>query len=304
MLFDENLNPKVAFFSIMDFEGLVTQGSTTKGDVLDAPHNSTYGISCSNCHSYSLWFNASPVNKSASDFISRINVICSQCHSNPLPYHQMKGHNKINMGSEGNPVIGAWEQSCVDCHDPHFQPQLVEHYSTDPNELYLVTAEIGGAETFVIDEINNTTSFGYSSPMVNNANFSLTTKWQKKNETAPNNGLIAVINPDNRNNTYKVILADASSLKVKGFVSSTLAGTQFALIYGQLIKAEIGDQVIKFFDPNSDYDRMPGLCNTCHTDPNILYHDREGSKPAHYPGTNCTTSTCHMITEGLKPSSP
>ena len=271
------------------------------GDVSDAPHNKSLNISCKDCHSYTLWFSESPVNGSASSIISKIESICSQCHGFEQQFSHMKGHSRVNMGSNSNPLITSdWRQSCVDCHDPHLQPQLMAHYPDDQNNMYLVTATIGSAASFIIDQTNKTTSFDYTDKIINNVTFTDPATWQRKNDRLQANGLIAVINPDNRDNTYIVAAADGLRIQIKGFVDPVLAGTQFALMYGQNIKDSIAGQEIKFFDPNGDYDRMPGLCNTCHFDLNIKHHDRNGLKPAHYAGQNCTISACHNVTGGLK----
>jgi len=269
-----------------------------KGSVMDAPHNNTYGIKCSDCHSYASYFQYSPIPGSGIEAEGILEDICNKCHDITHESH-MISHNKSNMGSENNNNIGDWSTSCVSCHDPHKQPQL-EYLLTNRDELYLVEGTIGAVSSFRYDELTNETSFELTNVNVNNSNYTNENTWINKNGRV-GNGLIIAVSSDTQDNTYKIVDVNNSYVTVKGFLDVTNSNVNVGLFRGNYIKNKIYGRDVKFFDPdNGDLDRADGgLCNVCHEDPNLKYHNNTGTGATHYDGTNCLD--CHTTDSGFKP---
>ncbi|MDA8159403.1 MAG: hypothetical protein M0T76_01580, partial [Desulfobacteraceae bacterium] len=52
-----------------------------RASVIDAPHNDTNGISCTTCHTYSLWWQYSPASPTSTpDKATVVVALCSTCH--------------------------------------------------------------------------------------------------------------------------------------------------------------------------------------------------------------------------------
>lgn len=117
-------------------------------NISDAPHNLTNDINCSSCHSFSLWWQFSPINyNSTPDSSLIVNNVCLSCHGPSGNEIQENTHSSDAMGTTS--AEWQWSRDCVDCHDPHFQGQL-EWVTADPSlaeQLYLVTGTIDNGST-------------------------------------------------------------------------------------------------------------------------------------------------------------
>ena len=278
------------------------------GSIIDAPHNQTRGITCSSCHSYSLWWRFSPVIQNDSSGVSS-DLICQKCHvSNKLASPVMV-HSSAAMGAKHRPDLGEWASKCVDCHNPHFHDQL-KWKTSNANELYLVTGAIGN--TFTVAGGQTTFSFNYATASIL-PGWEDTGFWGRKNEYLPAKGLILVDDIDaESNNTYEIVTADTSSITVKGGINPALAGKSFGIIYGQLIKTLIntpasGKRNVKFFNPKINTggytdDNVPvtGICQVCHQ--NTAVWNSAGSltdTPSHSGNGNTQCTDCHIPSMGF-----
>jgi len=130
-----------AFFAVLFVVQLPWQAMA---DVIDAPHNQASGISCQNCHTYSLWWQFSPVN-TAPNRASLVEALCASCHAGTGTGPHVATHSSAALGTVHRAGLGEWSRSCLDCHDPHFQQQL-RGWATDSTvpdtDLYLVQGTI------------------------------------------------------------------------------------------------------------------------------------------------------------------
>ena len=281
------------------------------GSVVDTPHNQSSGISCSDCHSYTLWWQYAPLAKSDPAFASATNALCDKCHGVGGIASQAAGHSRATMGLTHREGLGDWQTKCVDCHDPHLQAQL--QWAVNPSDaakLYLATGVIG--DTVTVSGGRTTFSYTISSALPEWANPWL---WQRKNASLPPNGLILVDNINaSANNTFKVLAADSNTITVKGGLNPALEGQTFGVIYGQMIKASIltpalVNKAVKFFNPldqlggYTDSNTPPaGICQICHQATFVWNNGENGDAQTHtgYGNTQCTA--CHRHGQGFKPS--
>ena len=271
--------------------------------VTDAPHNQANGISCGQCHSYSLWWEMSPVDPASSEYMQISEAICMSCHDGLGSLSDPCGHSSILMADMHNLALGDWSSNCVDCHDPHFQGQVYWR-SSHGAELYLVTGVIGDALSF--EEINGETSFDYQLSSAAD-NWSDPVSWSRKNGSA-GQGLVLVVDKALAERTFQVVMADAISITVQGSLDPALADKDFGLIYGQMIRSEITApdglaHDVKFFDPAGSYGfvdmGMPpqGICQVCHAI--TSYWTADGVNTSHESGVVCTD--CHQANLGFRP---
>jgi len=278
------------------------------GSVIDAPHNQAHGVSCSDCHSYSMWWQHSPMPDSDPAYGQRTDAICFKCHG--LGAGAIAAvHSSAAMGASHNPALGNWKVMCVDCHSPHRQPQL-EWRGSDAAALYLVKGAIvggitvaGGQTTFTyqLNEPGNPEHPEWSDPA----------RWGNKTSRTPASGLIMVEDMGSARNTYEVIAATATTITVRGGLAPAAAGRSFGLLYGQMINAVVaGGKSVKFFDPALTYDSgvagglvdpvttaaPQGLCQVCHTA--TQHWQSDGSGATHHSGAVCTA--CHDLRQGFK----
>jgi len=260
------------------------------GSVIDAPHNETRGISCGDCHSYSLWWQNSPAVVSTSPSYADItNAICAKCHAHAT-------HASI--------VPGGFSVKCVDCHSAHDQAQ-VGWRGSDANDLYLVKGTINGS--FVVN--GGQTTFAYSLSSAPPDEWRDPATWGKKNNLLPPRGLILIVDTANAANTCEVVSATAATITIKGGINPASIGTSFGLIYGQMIKKAITTPMqvkkdVKFFNPKkpgggyTDSDTpVTGICQVCHI--STTYWTSDGGNTGHHNGENCTD--CHAMARGFKP---
>lgn len=281
-----------------------------KADIIDAPHNQSSGVHCTGCHSYSLWWQYSPLETASPTYKAQIDSICSHCHYAGSQMVAGCGHSSAAMEEIHNPLLGTWQTNCLDCHDPHFQAQLTWRQQYE-NDLYLVVGTIGAAVSFSYADGQTTFAYATSSASPNWTDW---TTWPRKTSPSGNRGLILVVDTMEQKNTYQVVAADSSTVTIKGILESLDENKTFGLIYGQFIKSTIQfpgaiGRTVLFFDPKRtengfvDSQTPPrGICQVCHTDPNIRYWTADGTNTSHNAGTLCTN--CHIPSRGFKPQSP
>ncbi len=286
-----------------------TVNQANYGAVLAAPHNETRGIRCASCHSYSLWWQYSPVSGADPLYPALATAMCTPCHGQGGAGQWIKeGHGSAAMGGRHREALGTWAVTCIDCHDPHDQGQL-EWRTTDAQGLYLVTGTIAGQVTVQGGE----TTFAYTADQVK-AEWSDRATWGRKNGLAPASGLILVLDLVLAKNTFAIIAADAATITVKGGLDPAATGSTFGIIYGQAIKAHIQmpaaeSRAAKFFNPLdpaggfTDHNSpVTGICQICHR--NTLYWNAQGTaldNAAHSGFGQSRCTDCHLPTLGFRP---
>ena len=133
---------------------LVLLARIATASVIDAPHNETNNMGCTACHTYSVWWQYSPVqNDSIPDHgrAQQVNSMCAGCHGVNGSEIGAVTHSDVGMGSLHRQDLGTWSRVCTDCHDPHFQAQL-DWQATIPATVtgsgpYLVTGNFALAPT-------------------------------------------------------------------------------------------------------------------------------------------------------------
>ena len=299
---------KRALFSLTFFIATLLYASQLNADVVDAPHNQASGVSCSGCHSYSLWWQSSPLEIASPSYKAQIDSICSHCHSSGSSATAGCGHSSTLMEEMHNPLLGSWQRNCLDCHDPHFQAQLAWRLQYE-DDLYLVAGTIGSGANFSYTD--GETTFDYTASRVS-ANWSDRTTWSRKTGPAANRGLVLVVDTSEQKSTYQVLAADASTITIKGILAASDGNKTFGLVYGQFIKSAIQmpdatNSDVRFFDPNRTENGLvdsqapsSGICQVCHTNPNTRYWTADGLNTLHNAGIRCTT--CHIPAQGFKSS--
>lgn len=301
-----NTHMKRALFFLNFVIATLLCASQLNADVVDAPHNQASGVSCSGCHSYSLWWQYSPLDIASPSYKTQIDSICANCHYSGSPMIAGCGHSSAVMEEMHNPLLGTWQRNCLDCHDPHFQTQLA-WWPQYENELYLVAGTIGTAANF--SYTGGETTFDYTASAVS-PNWTDRATWSHKTGPAANNGLIFVVDASEQKSTYQIVAADASTITIKGILASSEENKTFGLIYGQFIKSAIQlsdatNSAVQFFDPHgaeigfvNSQTPPSGICQVCHTDPNTRYWTADGLKTLHNAGSRCTS--CHIPAQGFK----
>lgn len=281
------------------------------GSVVDAPHTLTNGISCKDCHSFTLWWQSSPLSTADPLFEAATNAICNKCHGLGGTAIQINGHSSATMGLAHRGALGDWRSKCVDCHDPHLQAQL--QWASAPSDaarLFLITGTIGN--TIAVDGGQTTFSYTLLSALPEWSNPLL---WQRKSATLPPSGLILVDNKDSTaNNTFKVLRADATTITVKGGIDPTSVGQTFGIIYGQMVKSNIltpalESRAVRFFnpsDPAGGYTDsgapVSGICQVCHQQ-TLFWDGSGGNDDASHTGYgNAHCTDCHRSAQGFRPS--
>ncbi|MFW8602265.1 Ig-like domain-containing protein [Desulfobacterota bacterium M19] len=306
--------------------------------VIDAPHNETNGITCSSCHTYSLWWQYSPSDQRATtpDRNTIVNTVCMQCHNGSGTAPAARTHSSAVIGS---PLHGTWGIGCTDCHDPHYQGQL--SWVGTPTSPFLITGTINSA---TYDSAMNQTTIKYSSPTTNtnwppSGAAASDQDWANKSASNPNRGLVFVHDTTNTSNTFLIVSATASLVVVKGQLdpasitpgavdslghTNPATSNTFGLIYGQLIKDKItppfgtGSKDVRFFDPNGGFveedasgsGNTSGICQVCHTGNTAsgvtvtTHFSSNGIFPAstdsHYGRQTMNCTNCHKHDKGFK----
>jgi len=273
--------------------------------VVDAPHNDTNNISCTRCHSYSVWWQYSPVQ---SDRVlnhgraEQVNSICLGCHGADAPAADKEitaaPHSSLGMTSLHRDTLDAWSRVCTDCHDPHFQAQLDWQTSIPAtvtgsgSELYLVAGDFDSVPA--VTGLGTKSSPYLSTFQVKNISFkdnwdNATRPWTKKSGT-DDRGLILVLPDGLGRRTFEITNVTGNTVEVNGNIPASFpAGTHFGLIYGQLIRSKIngaaGSHNVKFFDPNGGFVdtsvNKDGLCQVCHTQTNHFQYNATNTATDH-----------------------
>ncbi len=298
---------RALFFLISCTIATLLGAAPLRADVVDAPHNQASGVSCSGCHSYSFWWQYSPLDTTSLYYKTQIDSICANCHYSGSPMTAGCGHSSATMEEMHNPLLGSWQRNCLDCHDPHFQAQL-DWRPQYVSDLYLVAGTIGPAANFIY--ANGETIFDYTTSAVS-PNWTDQATWSRKTGPAVSRGLIFVVGTSEQKSTYQVKAADASTISIKGTLTASDENKTFGLTYGQFIKSTIHlpdatSSTVHFFDPNhaeigfvNSQTPPSGICQVCHTDLNTRYWTADGLNTLHNTGTRCTS--CHIPAQGFKP---
>lgn len=296
--------------------------------VIDSPHTEANGISCSSCHSYSAWWQYSPLfaKDNSGDLAD---AVCNQCHSNAGPAFVKAGHSTSSMGAP-HPEAGSWSTRCVDCHDPHTQQQVnwlpsspVFNDGTLASGFFLVEGKMRA----ITDNDDGTTTFEYTNGLAK-PRWEEAADWTMKSGHE-GRGLILALGYGNAERTYEVTAASVSTV-VPSILPATGTGTitvqtgsdpippkyedsQFGLFYGQLVKNIIqtphsGNRFVKFLDGKDGMvtttaTPRDGVCQVCHTVTKYWRNDGDadpGTGKLHNPTITC--SACHRSETGFKPS--
>jgi hypothetical protein len=308
---------------------LVAAGSANANSVLDAPHNESHNVRCGSCHSYSLWWQFSPTKPGTTEYTGRTDAVCNNCHGTGGSEVHKLSHSSLSMGDAHNPALGNWSTKCIDCHNPHMQQQLNWLSSSATfgdgslaSGLYLAEGTIDT----IIDHGDGTTTITFTNGAAKTP-WQDTARWNKKSGTT-GRGLLLSLGYKTGDKTYEIINASdsvpltngaggngAGSITVQSGGDPVDAlkytGTNFGIIYGQLVKASIttpnsGAKPVKFFDPQDGFvDSASGaatqaICQVCHTQ--TTYWRNDGTLAIHNDGSVCTS--CHTIAAGFKPNYP
>ncbi|RJQ35030.1 hypothetical protein C4556_00720 [Candidatus Parcubacteria bacterium] len=208
-------------------------------------------------------------------------------------------------------TYGEWTRECVDCHDPHFQPQLA-WAATDSDSLFLVR----GSYTSFTSNNDSTTTFNNVVISATASDWDLPWRWAEKSDAG--RGLIFVASPNDPKGTFEIVAVTGTSITVQGAIAnipayqaSVPASGSFGLIYGQLIRNQIlgplGYVPVKLFtntaqdsfafdETASGTDQTPfGLCQACHDSTGHWRYD--GAAADHFNNKNC--ARCHDHEKGF-----
>ncbi|MEW6429713.1 MAG: hypothetical protein AB1568_16960, partial [Thermodesulfobacteriota bacterium] len=289
--------------------GAVAAANSIQASFLNAPHNEVNNLECKSCHEYPFdaWPGYSQDPNNPDDNIR--NYICLRCHAaatrNPAFPDAPGKELHSSLALQGR--IPDWTTKCVDCHDPHFQAQL-DHYLSDASKLFLATGSYNNVSvnTSATPVPLSTITYSLTS---NDSNWTAPAEWSKKSGTN-GRGLILVADTSRPGDTFEIVAADSSTITVAGDISQVVQGSQFGVIYGQLIRSKVqlpatlgsGSKTVKFFNPIGGFTNTvtpDGICQVCHTA--TLNWKSDGTVSAggdHYTGQRCTG--CHSIASGFK----
>lgn len=302
---------------------------TAHASVLDAPHNESHGVKCGSCHTYSAWWQFSPTKPGTAEYAGRTDGLCNQCHGANGSEFRKLSHSALSMAETHNQDLGDWSTKCIDCHNPHHQPQL-NWLSTSATfgdgslagGLYLAEGTIAS----ITDNGNGTTAITFTNAAAK-APWQDTGRWSQKSGNA-GRGLLLSLGYTSGEKTYEIVSASSTAPLTNGpggTGEGTLTvqsggdpvdavkytGTNFGIIYGQLVNSSIttpnsGAKDVKFFDSQDGLvDGASGadtkaICQVCHT--KTTYWRNDGSLALHNAGSRCTS--CHIIASGFKPIYP
>lgn len=308
---------------------MLATGSAFAASVLDAPHNESNDVSCGSCHSYSLWWQFSPIKPGTADYTGRTDAVCNKCHgANGSEFYKIS-HSSLSMADAHDTALGDWSTKCVDCHNPHLQAQFnwlsagaTFGDGSLAGGLYLAEGTINS----ITDNNDGTTTIAFTNAAAK-APWQDTQRWRQKSGNA-GRGLLLSLGYTTGDKTYEIISASSTvaitngagglgegSLTVQSgsdpLDSVKYTGSNFGIIYGQLIKSSIatpnsGTKEVKFFDSkdglvdSASGANTKGVCQVCHTQTH--YWKNDGTLTSHNDGSNCTS--CHTISLGFKPNYP
>jgi len=294
--------------------------------VTDAPHNDTNRIHCTDCHSYSLWWEFSPVDSDAALKADKVSTICLGCHGDSGPEIGAATHSSLAMGSLHRDELGDWGRVCTDCHDPHFQAQLDWQGTVADADLYVVrgtldpaTISVGG-DGSAASPYQSTFAFTNITTQADWDN--ATTPWSAKNGVS-GRGLILALPATAPFATFEVAAVNEAmaEITVNGRIDAAMfsGDVDFGLVYGQLIRSQVqgasGPVDVKFFTPYGGFVDQSGvnqgLCQACHSQTNHFTHDagdaatdhRERADDRGETGADSRCTYCHKHTRGFAPGS-
>ena len=288
-------------FGIISAVSFLLPGSSSQAYFLDSPHNESNGIECTDCHNGDEWDISDPNLGTGDIDVTLANVVCLRCHGEGST-NTLKGPaKKLHASSTTSTDLGDWSTSCTDCHDGHFQPQMM--WASDPDFVLANFAydNHSGLDpiTHILGTHDGTTTFGISG-VVGSAPYNDPTLWNSKGgridkTRAEDNsrGLLVVSNYPTlvASDTFEIIdvLNQGGGnyvVTVKGDMTSANVVARLGVIYGQSIKSQVKDlgagynRNVKFFKPeiitdqDGGYiDKHPdtksstpvGLCQVCHS---------------------------------------
>lgn len=263
------------------------------GDVTDAPHNSTRGIGCQDCHSYTLWWQYAPITKGQTTYSGDIEKVCGKCHETTTA----QAHSNTVMVNMGYNTGRTFDITCTGCHNPHEQEQ--SNWGGVEPDLDLVTGTVSSILTYNGD---NTTTLAYTLGNAHN-DWDDPATWgnKKRAECAPFSGLLLEAPATgNVSNTYEIVAADTDTITINGVFNPVDIEAGFRLFYGALIKYEIdtpnsGLQKVKYFNPQDVLtgSQSSDLCQVCHVSA-VLPSDAD-----HTFTDPC--NSCHTMSAGFAP---
>jgi YVTN family beta-propeller protein len=309
--------------SVLVWLAVVVSTPPARAYFLDTPHNESNGIYCYTCHAMSYW--TSPPSGGAD--VTMRNAVCLQCHGEGASDPHKGPSKKPHASSTTSTEKGTWSTECTQCHDVHSQGQL-DWSTTDAAGLYLAWGTLSSSGSYLARDLVDSPVYGSTTfnitGVAGQTGWSDTTTWvgkggrvDKGRATDGSRGLVFVPNRANPTETYEIIGATPSSLKVKGRVATSgLSGKSFGVIYGQSLKSAVlpnGSSTaeemrdVKFFQPGimagsyggyideSGSAEPQGLCQVCHD--RTSYWKNDGSSTSHNSGNVC--GDCHNILTGL-----
>ena len=253
-----------------------------------APHWTTAGIGCLDCHPNHM----GP------------KTACEFCHTNDTGTNFSKT-SAPKMATHSSAVInsnqyGTWERQCEDCHDPHVSAQC----TTPLVEGTFSTLSSG----------TGTTTFTVNSLVVHDNSWQNPADWNSK--SGNERGLILLaegLEWDTESSSYvdfssEIVSATANSITVQGNIGQVSTVQNFKILYGQYIKGVIEGRPVVFASSSTGLaldqsgtgtDTSPdGVCQVCHTQ--TKYWRNDGTLAVHFSGENCII--CHEHELGFRPS--
>ena len=291
--------------------------SGASAQIVDAPHNASVSMSCSDCHidPYSFIYT---------------DDMCLSCHNNTTGGgYSLRSAPKVLTHSSGNTSskYGNWSTQCLDCHSKHTWEQRAVYQSG----IFLVTGTI----TSITDNGDGTTTFGYSDLVEQKPGWADYTKWNKKSSGnffgGNERGLILYPNTTTYQNqssaNFEMSSATATTMTVKGSINTAFpkaissglvtVGKPFALAYGQFVNSTLitpsnlwkpshfieNSGIFSFaystaIPPSTKDPSVDSICQVCHTQ--TLHWRADGTLADHYNSQDC--ATCHKHEEGFKVS--
>ncbi|MBI5140916.1 MAG: hypothetical protein HZA20_01835 [Nitrospirae bacterium] len=267
---------------------------------LDAPHNSTNGVSCGDCHYISTVtppFWSSVVNDA--DDVPENNV-CWNCH-NDVTAEMMETHGSVTLGNKYSSaawpdttgLFGGWTVRCITCHSPHDQKQFWSFGA----EASLVSGYVDSAEA-------------YNSAM-NQTRLTLIPVVGKTSEWASNRwkGYIFFTNTAHGTFSFQIESCETDSqgnrkLTVRGDATHVV-GVWFYVLYGKMINSSVDGRYVKFFGKpgdgtnysyidNDGNQQRTGICETCHTQTHYFaYTDNKQTRHAYSIDNGSDCMRCH-----------
>lgn len=292
----------INFIAVLVLAALLALADTVSSydSSLDAPHNSTNGVSCGNCH----YINTATPPFWASTFNDAddapANNVCWNCHNDVIA-EMMETHGSATLGSnytsaawpDTTGLFGGWTVRCIDCHSPHEQKQFWS-FGADAS---IVSGYIDSAEAY--------------NAAMNQTRLTLVPVIGKTSEWANNRwkGYIFFTNTAHGTFSFQIESSETDSqgnrkLTVRGDATNVV-GVWFYVLYGKMIKSSIDGRYVKFFGKSHDgtqysyidndgNQQRTGICETCHTQTHYFaYTDDKTTRHAYSIDNSSDCMRCH-----------